>query len=86
MYLLHHTFNLEHTRIDKGSMKHDLALFKDEISMSTNLVIIGQPPGKVLFNVKSRTLRVLTLAFLRVTICISFACILLGDKTKQQGP
>ena len=28
--------------------------------MSTNLVILGRPPGRALFNVKSRTLRVLT--------------------------
>ena len=29
-----------------------------------NLVILGRPPGRALFNVKSRTLRVLTTAFL----------------------
>ena len=59
--MLQHTFTPEHTRIDKGSMKHDWALFKDGISMSTNLVILGQPPGRALFNVKSRTLRILTM-------------------------
>ena len=31
--------------------------------MSTYLVILGEPPGRALFNVKSRTLRVLTTAF-----------------------
>ena len=61
--MLQHTFKPEHTRTDKGSMKHDLALFKDGISMSTNLVILGRPPGRALFNVKSRTLRVLTTTF-----------------------
>src|SRR6185312_7010880 len=32
--------------------------------MSTNLVILERPPGRALFNVKSRTLRVLTTVFL----------------------
>ena len=32
--------------------------------MSSNLVILGRPPGRALFNVKSRTLRVLTTVFL----------------------
>jgi len=31
--------------------------------MSTNLVILGRPPRKDLLNVKSRTLRVLTIVF-----------------------
>ena len=31
--------------------------------MSTNLVILGRPPSRALFSVKSRTLRVLTMAF-----------------------
>ena len=31
--------------------------------MSTNLMILGRPPGRALFNVKSRTLRPLTMAF-----------------------
>jgi len=37
-----------------------LSFIQREISMSTNLVILGRPPGRALFNVKSRTLRVLT--------------------------
>ena len=45
----------------EGARKHDWALFKQGISMSTNLVILGRPPGRALFNVKSRTLRVLTM-------------------------
>ena len=32
--------------------------------MSTNLVILGKPPDRALFNVKSKTLRVLTTTFL----------------------
>ena len=44
-------------------MKHDWAFIQKGISMSTNLVILGRPPGRALFNVKSRTLRVLTMAF-----------------------
>ena len=31
--------------------------------MRLTLAILGRPPGRVLFNVKSRTLRVLTMAF-----------------------
>ena len=58
--MLQHTFKLEHTRTDKGSMKHDCALF-EEIGMSTYLLILGRPLGRALFNVKSRTLRVLTM-------------------------
>ena len=58
-----YTSKLEHTRTDKGSMKHDWAFIQKAISMSTNLVILGRPPGRALFNVKSRTLRVLTTAF-----------------------
>ena len=38
-----------------------LSFIQREISMSTNLVILGRPPGRALFNVKSRTLRVLTM-------------------------
>ena len=37
------------------------SIIQKEISMSTNLVILGRPPGRALFNVKSRTLRVLTM-------------------------
>ena len=37
--------------------------FIQRINMSTNLVILGRPPGRALFNVKSRTLRVLTAVF-----------------------
>ena len=39
--------------------------------MSTNLVILRRPPGRALFNVKSRTLRVLTMAFLLMEIVLS---------------
>ena len=63
--------------------------------MRLTLVILGLPPGRALFKVKSRTyLEVLTLAFLHVDDIgvgqlphtYSFAYILLGDKTKQKGP
>ena len=37
------------------------SIIQKEISMSTNLVILGRPPSRALFNVKSRTLRVLTM-------------------------
>ena len=45
--------------------KHEawLSFIQTEISMSTYLVILRGPPGRALFNVKSRTLRVLTMAF-----------------------
>ena len=59
--MLQHTFKPEHTRTDKGSMKHDWAFIQREIGMGMNLVILGWPPGRALFNVKSRTLRVLTM-------------------------
>jgi hypothetical protein len=55
------TFKLEHARIDKGSKEAWLSFIQREIGMSTNLVILGRPPGRALFNVKSRTLRVLTM-------------------------
>ena len=58
---MHHTFKLEHTRTDKGSKEAWLRFIQTEISMSTNLVILGRPHGRALFNVKSRTLRVLTM-------------------------
>ena len=38
------------------------------LTMRLTLAILGRPPGRALFNVKSRTLRVLTLAFLHVMI------------------
>ena len=40
-------------------------LFKLNINltMRLTLAILGRPPGRALFNVKSRTLRVLTIAF-----------------------
>jgi len=38
------------------------------LTMRLTLAILGRPPGRALFNVKSRTLRVLTLVFLRVMI------------------
>ena len=43
--------------------KHEawLSFIQTEISMSTYLVILGGPPGRALFNVKSRTLRALTM-------------------------
>ena len=58
-----HTSKLEHTRTDKGSKEAWLSFIQREIGMSTNLVILGRPPGRALFNVKSRTLRALTMAF-----------------------
>ena len=39
------------------------SIIRKEISMSTNLVILGRPPGRALFNVKSKILRVLTMTF-----------------------
>ena len=33
------------------------------LTMRLTLAILGRPPGRALFNVKSRTLRVLTMAF-----------------------
>ena len=36
---------------------------KFTLTMRLTLAIIGRPPGRALFNVKSRTLRVLTMAF-----------------------
>ena len=42
-------------------MKAWSSIIQREIGMSTNLVILGQPLGSALFNVKSRTLRVLTM-------------------------
>ena len=59
--VLEHTSKLEHTRIDTGSMEAWSSIIQKEISMSTNLVILGRPPGRSLFNVKSRMLRVLTM-------------------------
>ena len=43
--------------------KHEawLSFIQTEISMSTYLVILGVPPGRALFNVKSWTLRALTM-------------------------
>ena len=32
-----------------------MSFIQREIGMSTNLVILGQPPDRALFNVKSRT-------------------------------
>ena len=57
------TFKLEHTRTDKGSKKAWLSFIQRELGMSMNLVILGRPPGRALFNVKSRTLRALTMVF-----------------------
>ena len=63
--------------------------------MRLTLVILGLPPGRALFKVKSRIyLEVLTLVFLhvdgmgvgRLPHTYSFAYILLGNKTKQKGP
>ena len=39
------------------------SIIQREIGMSMNLVILGRPPGRALFSVKSRILRVLTMAF-----------------------
>ena len=58
--MLQHTFKPEHTRTEKGSMEASLSIIRREIGMSLYLVILGRPPGRALFNVKSRTLRVLT--------------------------
>ena len=66
-----YTSKLEHTRTDKGSMKLDWAFIQKGISMSTNLVILGRPPSRTLFNVKSRTLRVLAIAFLLMETILS---------------
>ena len=41
-----------------------IEIYSTRANMSMNLVILGRPPGRALFNVKSRTLRVLTIAFL----------------------
>ena len=43
--------------------KHEawLSFIQTEISMSTYLAILGGPPGRALFNAKSRTLRALTM-------------------------
>ena len=63
--------------------------------MRLTLAMLRLPPGWALFKVKSRAyLEVLTLAFLciddvgveQLPHTYSFDCILLGDKTKQQGP
>ena len=53
--------------------KHEawLSFIQTEISMSTYLVILGEPPGRALFNVKSRTLRVLTTVFLLMESILS---------------
>ena len=66
-----HTFKPKHTRTDKGSMEAWLSIIRREIGMSMYLVILGRPPGRALFNVKSRTLRALTTAFLLMEIMLS---------------
>ena len=48
-----------------------MSFIQTEISMSTNLVVLGRPPGRALFNVKSRTLRVLTTVFLLMETILS---------------
>ena len=48
-----------------------MSFIQREISMSMNLVILGRPPSRALFNVKSRTLRVLTTAFLLMETILS---------------
>ena len=47
----------------REQIKEAYLSFIQRINMSTNLVILGRPPGRALFNVKSRTLRVLTMVF-----------------------
>ena len=66
-----HTFKLEHTRTDKENMKHDWALFKHGISMSTNLVILRRLPVGLCLMSKAGHLRVLTTAFLLMETIMS---------------
>jgi hypothetical protein len=62
--IVHHTFKLEHTRIDKGIVKTCSSYIQMEINMSVRVVNLGLPPGRTLLKVKSKTyLSVLTMAF-----------------------
>ena len=85
------TFKLEDARTDKGSKEAWLSFIQREIGMRTNLVILGRPPGRALFNVKSRTLRVLTMVSCWwrlnvVTMAIPLIFFLLFLWSEEQEP